>query len=242
MSQSGSVGRGHTLNAGARADLVFPLGGHNLGVGSRDVDVGVHARLVVSLDDVAAEDLAGTHAAVVWALRGREAVLGPAIRPALSVEEGVLLLQTEPETVLLVLVHDHGGIVAEVVLVGRAVGHVRLAHDQDVVTQTEGVRVHGDGAKVDIRVVAGSLARRGAVEIPFGQIRDGFGLLEEGLGAAVRTCLGKRKAKRRQKAGCGCPSTAFIARLPIRNAKRYTAGCTPGCCGSREVTAQHRTA
>ena len=44
-----------------------------------------------------------------------------------------------------------------VVFVGLAVRHVALGHDQDVVPPAEGVREHGDGAEVDIRVVARSL-------------------------------------------------------------------------------------
>jgi hypothetical protein len=36
-----------TLNAQARADLVLPLGGHDLGVGTGDLDACVQAGLVV---------------------------------------------------------------------------------------------------------------------------------------------------------------------------------------------------
>lgn len=57
------------------------------------------------------------------------------------------------------LLEDDGGIVAEVVCVGLAIRHVGLAHDQDVVAQTEGVRVEGNGAEVDVGVVTGRLAR-----------------------------------------------------------------------------------
>jgi len=42
------------------ADLELPLGGHDLGVDTRDVDAGVEAGAVVSLDQVAGKDLAGT--------------------------------------------------------------------------------------------------------------------------------------------------------------------------------------
>lgn len=170
-----------TVNAVARPDLVLPLGRHDLGVGARDVDVGVHAGLVVSLDNVTAEDLAGTHTAVVRTLGRRETVLGPAIRPALEVEEGVLLLEAEPELVLLVGLHQEGGIVAEVVGVRLAVGIVGLADDEDVVAQAEGVRIEGGRAEVDIRVVAGCLAGGGAVEIPLGQVVEALNLLVERL-------------------------------------------------------------
>ena len=138
--------------------MVLPLSGHDLSVGAGDVDASIHAGLVVSLDDVSAEDLAGTNTAVVRALRSGEAVLGPAIRPAVEVEKCVFLLQTEPELVLLVCLHDDGSVVAEVVGVGLAIRHPGLAHDEDVVAETEGIWVHGNGAEVDIRVVTWSLA------------------------------------------------------------------------------------
>src|SRR3712207_8257786 len=38
--------------------------------------------------------------------------------------------------------------------------------------QSEGIRVKGNRPEVDIRVVAGGLAGRRAVEIPFRQLRD----------------------------------------------------------------------
>lgn len=143
----------------AGADLVLPLGGHDLGVGAGDVDLGIQAGLVVSLDDVTAEDLAGSYTAVVRALRSGETVLGPAVWPAELVEKSVLLLETEPELVLLVLLEDDSGIVTEVVGVGATIRHVGLAHDKDIVAETEGVGVVRNGAKVHIRVVAGRLAR-----------------------------------------------------------------------------------
>ena len=56
------------LDTQAGADLELPLGGHDLGVGARDVHAGVQAGLVVSLDNVALDDLAGTDTAVVRTL------------------------------------------------------------------------------------------------------------------------------------------------------------------------------
>lgn len=147
-----------TVNAGARTDLVLPLSRHDLGVGAGDVDASVQAGLVVSLDDVAAEDLARADTAVVRTLGTGEAALGPAIGPAVDVEQGVLLLETEPEFVLLVGLNHDGSIVAVVVGVRLAVSAPSLAHDEDIVAETEGVGVEGNRAEVDIRVVTGSLA------------------------------------------------------------------------------------
>lgn len=148
-----------TVDARAGTDLVLPLSRHDLGVGAGDVDASVQAGLVVSLNNVTAEDLAGTDTAVVRTLGTGVATLGPAIGPAVLVEQGVLLLETEPELVLLVGLHQDGSIVAEVVGVGLAVRAPGLAHDEDVVAKAEGIGVEGDGAEVDIRVVAGGLAR-----------------------------------------------------------------------------------
>lgn len=44
----------------ARADLEFPLGGHDLGVDSGDVDTGIETCTVMRFDDIAGEDLAST--------------------------------------------------------------------------------------------------------------------------------------------------------------------------------------
>lgn len=152
--------------------MVLPLGGHDLGVGAGDVDAGVEAGLVVGLDNVSAEDLAGTDTTVVRTLRSGETVLGPAVGPAVDVEEGVLLLETEPELLLLVLLHEDSGGVTEVVLVRLSVAHPGLTHDENVGSATEGVIVDRDRAKVDIRVVTRSLASRGTVKVPLGQVLD----------------------------------------------------------------------
>lgn len=45
------------LNALAGADLELPLGGHDFGVGSGDLDTGVKAAPVVCLDDVTLDNL-----------------------------------------------------------------------------------------------------------------------------------------------------------------------------------------
>lgn len=130
--------------------MVLPLSGHNLGVGARDVDAGVEAGLVVSLDNVSAEDPASANTTVVRALRSREPVLGPAVWPAVDVEKGVLLLETEPELMRLVGLHEKVGGITEVVLVGLAVSHPCLAHDEDVGPATEWIIVDSNGAEVDI--------------------------------------------------------------------------------------------
>ena len=164
------------------------MGRHDLGVGARNVDASVEAGLVVGLDNVSAEDLAGTDTAVVGTLRSREPVLGPAVRPAGRVEESVLLLETEPELVLLVLLHEKRGGMTEVELVRLAIAHPRLAHDKDVGPAAERVVVDGDGAEVDVGVVTRSLASRRAVKVPFWEILN----LDLGVDDSLARVVGSR--------------------------------------------------
>lgn len=146
-----------TLNTGAGADLVFPLGGHDFGVDTGDVDTGVDASAVVSLDDVTAVDLASTDTTVVRTLGTRETTTGPAVGPSIGTEKSVLLLQTEPEALAIVGLHQTVGIVTVVELVGASIGIPGLAEDQDVVTLAEGVGEDSNGTKVNIGVLAGGL-------------------------------------------------------------------------------------
>jgi hypothetical protein len=55
--------------------------------------------------------------------------------------------------------HQLGRLVAEVVLVGSAVRVPALGEHEDVLAEARGVRVDGDGLEVDVRVLAGGLAR-----------------------------------------------------------------------------------
>lgn len=110
------------LDSLAGTDLEFPLGRHNFGVGTRDLDAGVKASLVVRIDNITAHHPASANTAVVRSLRSRVAVLGPSIGPVLHVEESVLLLETKPRNVLGMGFHQFGALVAVVELVGRAIG------------------------------------------------------------------------------------------------------------------------
>lgn len=178
-----------TVNAGAGANLVLPLGGHDLSVNTGDVDTGEQAGAVVSLDDITAVDLAGTDTTVVRTLGTGETTTGPAVRPAISAEEGVLLLKAEPELLLGVGLHQAGGIVAVVELVGASIGIPGLAENEDVVTLAEGVGEDGDGAKVDIGVVTGGLAGGGTVEVPLGELLNRRNGLGEGLEGKTQVML-----------------------------------------------------
>lgn len=115
---------------------------------------------------------AHTSTAVVGALGTRETVLGPTERGTVNVEQGVLLLKTEPGLVVLSEVHDLGGVMTVVGLVGSAIVVVTLGEDDDVVTATEGVLEDGSGPQVDIGVATRSLVGGRTIEIPNTQLTD----------------------------------------------------------------------
>lgn len=135
----------------------------------------------MSLDDITAVDLAGTDTTVVGTLGTGETATGPAVGPSISTEESVLLLQTEPEALVGVGLHQTVGIVTVVELVGASIGIPGLAEDKDVVTLAEGVGVVSDGAKVDIGVVTGGLVGGGTVKVPLGELINTCDGLEQSL-------------------------------------------------------------
>lgn len=169
------------LDTLARTNLVLPLSGHDLGVDTGDVDAGVQAGLVVSLNDVTAVDLAGSDTTVVRTLRTGETTLGPAVWPSVMTKEGVFLLKTEPEVLVGMCLHQLSSLVAVVELVGGAIGVPGLTEDKDVISLAEGVREDSNGADIDIGVVAGCLTGRGTVKVPFGELVNGGGRLGESL-------------------------------------------------------------
>lgn len=150
----------------ARANLILPLRGHDFSVDTGDLDAGVQTSTVVGLNDVTAVNLASANTTVVRALGTGEAAAGPAVRPAISTQKGVLLLQTEPELLLGICLHQPRSFVAMVVLVRSAIGIPGFAENEDVVTAAERVGKDGNRAQIDIGVVTRSLASRRAVEVP----------------------------------------------------------------------------
>lgn len=87
----------------------------------------------MSLDNIAAHNLAGSDTAVVRTLRTWETALWPSVWPPVGVEESVLLFQTEPEFVLLVCLHDDGCVVSEVEAVRFTIRHPAFTHDENIV-------------------------------------------------------------------------------------------------------------
>ena len=122
------------------------------------------------LDDISAENLSSTNTTVVWALGTWETVGGPAVGSIGHVKKGVLLLKTKPWLVDAMGLHELGTLVAIVELVGGSIWVPALSNHQDVWGTTEWIREDGNGAKIDIGVVAWSLASGAAVEVPLWKV------------------------------------------------------------------------
>jgi hypothetical protein len=148
------------------------LSRHDLGVGTRDLDTGIQASLVVSLNNISAEYFAGANTAVVRALRTWEAVGWPSIWTVGEIKKSVLLLQTKPWIVNFVCFHKLGTLSTVVELVWGSVWVPALSENQDVGGATEWVREDGNRSEVNIRVFARSLTRRGAIKVPFWEILE----------------------------------------------------------------------
>ena len=89
-------------------------------------------------------------------------------RHAIRLEEGVLLLDSEPGDEGVHLLHRLRATDTGVVLNGGHVGLVAVAHDQDIFPATEGIGKDGLGLQEHLGVVPGSLASGGAIEVPDG--------------------------------------------------------------------------
>ena len=183
-----------TLNSLARTDLELPLGGHDLRVGTGDLDTRVQACLEMGLDNISAEDLASAHTTVVRALGAGEPSNGPAVWPVIHIEKGVFLLEAEPGLLLLVGLGELVALVAVVVGVRGAISVPALTDHQDVRGQAERVGEDRHRAQVDVGVVARCLAGGGTVEVPLGQVLErelaAGGDLGEGLGIGSACVVG----------------------------------------------------
>jgi hypothetical protein len=162
--------------------LVFPLRGHDFGVDAGDVDARIKTGFVMSLDDIATKDLAGADTTVIGALwAGITSSCRPAVGPVVRSEEGVFLLETEPDFMFSIRIHQPGSFMAVVEFVGCTIWIPCFAQDQDVVAEAERVGEHGDGSDIDIGVTARCLTGRGAVEVPFGKFIDALDGFVDGL-------------------------------------------------------------
>src|SRR5262249_35199738 len=145
------------------ADLELPLSRHDLGVDPRDPQAGLEAQVEVGLDDLTAEDLVRTDAAVVAALRCREAAVGESER-ARALEERVLLLDPEPRVEGPVLLRSFRAGPARVRRVRLAVHEHDLAQNELVLAAADRIRANEHGLEDAVGPVARRLLRAGAIE------------------------------------------------------------------------------
>ncbi len=160
-----------TSSGRQRPDLELPLAGHHFGVDAGDAEAGLEARVEVRLDDVAAVHLVGADAAVVEALRRREAT---AVREAVRapVRKNVYSCSMPNSgSSLRVLLGDRCEQRARVGRVRRHVGEQHLAHDEHVVAAADRVRAREHGLQHAVRVAARSLVRARPVEAPDRELR-----------------------------------------------------------------------
>mmetsp|Transcript_19067 Transcript_19067/g.35941 ORF Transcript_19067/g.35941 Transcript_19067/m.35941 type:complete len:383 (+) Transcript_19067:143-1291(+) len=186
------------LDTLARSNLELPLGRHDLGVDSGNLDAGVKASPVVGLDELTADGVASTNTAVIRTLGTSVAALRESKRPLdVSVEHGVLLLEAKPWLFGLVLVHgsDAGGTLVGFESVALVI--VGVAENDDVLSATERVAV--DLARLDdhLGVMSGGLLGGRTVVVPFRKLLDVLisGLNLEVEGAALGADVPKRSAE-----------------------------------------------
>lgn len=159
-----------TLDTNTWTNLELPLSWHNLSVGTGDLDIGVQAGLVVSINNVSAEDLSGTNTTVVWTLWTWETIYWPSVWAVSHVKKGVLLLKTKPWLVGSMCLHKLGSLMSVVELVWGSVIIPALGKNEDVWGAAHWVWVDANWADVDIGVVAWSLASGRTIKVPFWKV------------------------------------------------------------------------
>jgi len=180
------VSHGDTL---AGPDLELPLRRHDFCVDTTDPDTSMEAGTVVGLNQVTSDDITGAGTTVVRSLRARETALGPAERPIVKVEEGVLLLKAEPGNVLLCQLHGLGRIMTEICLIGSAVAVVGGSENENVVTTAERVLVECDWTKQNIRIMTGGLVGGRTIEVPVWELAQVGDLMGDGFGFTTKFAM-----------------------------------------------------
>ena len=131
------------FNSFAGSDLELPLSGHNLAVGTVDLNTGIEAGFVMSFHDISALVESGADGAVVRSLGLGVVTQGPAEGPGQSCSDGgqnrVLLLNSEPRVVLAQIREDFGREMSEIGHCGLAINMVGLAKHDFIGGASEGV-------------------------------------------------------------------------------------------------------
>ena len=171
-----------TLDGGARSNLILPLSGHNLSIGSRDLDSSVEASLVVSVSYSSSEADVASDRAIVRSLVSRESSgwpsVGSGLESSMLGEKSVFLFDSEPRFLLGKSIKDLGGVNSEVgvsgdeLLIGSVSPGVGLTENHDVVSSSEGIREEEARLEDDLRVLSSGLVSGGSIVIPVRKILD----------------------------------------------------------------------
>jgi hypothetical protein len=179
------------FNAGARADLVLPLSGHDLSVGSRNLDSRVEAGLVVSISDNATKvgistsgTIVGTlwpGVSVAWPPEGMSGELG------MNTDESVFLFNAVPSFLFLdlrlvphfVCVVSEVSVCRQQLLAGVVLPVPAFAEHEDVVAGAERITEVSDGLEDDLGLFRKSLVGRRAIVVPFGNVGKGVNWLRK---------------------------------------------------------------
>lgn len=187
------------INTLAWANLVLELARHDLDVGPGNEDTGVQASLVMSVSDRATEAHIGTNTAIVRSLGTWVTIVGPSeglLRElGRLLEESVLLLDTVPCLLGfdLWIIPDIHGKMSEVcvrwheILPGIVLPSECLAHDDDVVTSSEGIPEESDWLEDNLGHLGHGLVSAGAIVVPLGEVLDLCHLLGECAGLGSKT-------------------------------------------------------
>merc|ERR1719244_511438 len=170
------------INTLSGSNLVFPLGRHNLCIGSRDPNTSKQTGSVVSLNNISAINPASSNPAVVRSLWARETILGTTKWMTILIQESVLLFNSKPRVLVFSLFHHLKTSLPLVGICGLLVVFVSLTHYQNVVSKSEWVRVHLDRVQVGVGVTSLSLISGASIIIPDRQFCNIIGLLLQGLG------------------------------------------------------------
>lgn len=126
------------------------LSRHDFCVGARDIDTSVKCSTIMSFDNITSENLVGSYTAIVRALRTGEAILWPAERMEIVIEQRIFLLNAEPGFIFGSRGHGFKAGITVIRLCRFFVVFVGVAEDKPVVAQTERISVNGHRVEVNI--------------------------------------------------------------------------------------------
>ena len=151
-------------------NLEFPLTWHDLSIGTRDSETSIKAALVMSISNGSSKANVATNGAVVWSLVGWVTIRWPSVWVSLELvlvlQNGILLLNTEPWDLFLVGIENFLSEVSEVSVgwheigVGGVAPDICLTKNHDVVATSEGVWEEECWLHDNLGIFRGSLIAR----------------------------------------------------------------------------------